>query len=39
LLASGFELHEIDLVKAALGDTAEVRRKGNWGLIIRTMIS
>jgi ribosomal protein L11 methyltransferase len=39
LLASGFELHEIDLVKAALGDTVKVRRKGNWGLIIQTMIS
>jgi ribosomal protein L11 methyltransferase len=39
LLASGFELYEIDMVKAALVGTAEVRRKGNWGLIIETMIS
>jgi ribosomal protein L11 methyltransferase len=38
LLVSGFELHEIDMVKAAIGDTAEVRRKGNWGLIVDTMI-
>src|SRR5580692_6095646 len=34
LLASGFELHEIDMVKAALGGDGKVRRKGNWGLII-----
>jgi ribosomal protein L11 methyltransferase len=39
LLVSGFELYEIDTVKAAFGDTADVRRKGNWGLIIETMIS
>lgn len=36
LLASGFELHEIDMVKAALGGAGEVRRKGNWGLVIET---
>ena len=37
LLASGFELHEIDWVKQALeksfGDSGEIRRKGNWSLI------
>jgi ribosomal protein L11 methyltransferase len=33
LLASGFELHEIDMVKTALGG-GEIRRKGNWGLIV-----
>jgi ribosomal protein L11 methyltransferase len=38
LLVSGFELYEIDLVKAAFRDTAEVRRKGNWALIAASMI-
>jgi ribosomal protein L11 methyltransferase len=38
LLASGFELHEIDMVKAALGGMAKVRRKGNWGLIVGSVI-
>lgn len=38
LLASGFELHEIDLVNAALGGAGEIRRKGNWGLVIATMV-
>jgi ribosomal protein L11 methyltransferase len=38
LLASGFELHEIDLVKAALGGAGKVRRKGNWGLIINSRL-
>jgi len=33
LLASGFELHEIDEVRAAF-EGGEVRRKGNWGLIV-----
>lgn len=33
LLASGFELHEIDQVKAALPLAREVRQKGNWALI------
>ncbi len=37
LLASGFELHEIAMARAVLGG-GEVRRKGNWGLIIRPMI-
>ena len=39
LLVSGFELHEIDMVKAAVGSAAKTRRRGNWGLIIKTMIS
>jgi ribosomal protein L11 methyltransferase len=34
LLASGFESHEIDAVRAALPEAVEVRRKGNWGLIV-----
>jgi len=33
LLASGFEEHEIELVKTALPGTPEVRRKRNWGLL------
>ncbi len=33
LLASGFEAHEVDLVKAALPRTKEVRRKGTWALV------
>ena len=33
LLASGFELQEVDAVKAALGAVREVRTKGNWALI------
>jgi ribosomal protein L11 methyltransferase len=38
LLASGFELHEIDLVKTALAGQIEIRRKGNWALIIKSML-
>jgi len=34
LLASGFEVHEVDAVRGALGDVAEVRHKGNWALIV-----
>ena len=33
LLASGFEVPEIDQVRAALGNVREVRTKGNWALI------
>jgi ribosomal protein L11 methyltransferase len=33
LLASGFELHEIDAVRATLPRAREVRTKGNWALI------
>ena len=33
LLASGFELQEVDAVKAALSAVREVRTKGNWALI------
>ena len=32
LLTSGFEVHEVDLVKGALPQTKEVRRKGAWAL-------
>ena len=34
LLASGFELHEVEQVKAALPTAREVREKGNWALIV-----
>ena len=34
LLASGFELHEVEQVKAALPPPREVREKGNWALIV-----
>ena len=34
LLASGFEVPEIELVKAALGVVREVRRKGNWAMVV-----
>ena len=34
LLASGFEAHDVDLVKAALPRTTEVRRKGTWALAV-----
>jgi ribosomal protein L11 methyltransferase len=34
LLASGFELHEIEQVQAALPPAREVRRKGNWALVV-----
>lgn len=34
LLASGFELHEVDQVRAALGTVREVREKGNWALAV-----
>jgi ribosomal protein L11 methyltransferase len=33
LLASGFEAHEVELVKAALPQVIEVRRKGTWALV------
>jgi ribosomal protein L11 methyltransferase len=34
LLASGFEVHEIPQVRAALPEAREVRQKGNWALIV-----
>jgi ribosomal protein L11 methyltransferase len=34
LLASGFEAHEVDLVKIALPQVREVRRKGTWALAV-----
>jgi len=34
LLASGFEVQEVDLVRAALPPAREVRRKGNWTLLV-----
>jgi ribosomal protein L11 methyltransferase len=34
LLASGFELHEVEQVKAALPPLREVRENGNWSLIV-----
>ncbi len=33
LLASGFEVHEVEAVRAALQGSAEVRVKGSWALI------
>ena len=33
LLASGFELNEVETVKAALPQPSEVQQKGNWALI------
>ena len=34
LLASGFEAHEVEQVRASLPDTREVRQKGKWALIV-----
>jgi ribosomal protein L11 methyltransferase len=34
LLASGFEAHEADAIRAALPPAREIRRKGNWALAI-----
>ena len=34
LLASGIEAHEIDAVRAALPEAREVRRKGDWALLV-----
>jgi ribosomal protein L11 methyltransferase len=34
LLASGFEVHEVEQVRAALGELREVRTKGNWALAV-----
>ncbi|MBZ5621823.1 MAG: 50S ribosomal protein L11 methyltransferase [Acidobacteriia bacterium] len=34
ILASGFELHEVDRVKAAFPPAREVRNKGGWALIV-----
>jgi ribosomal protein L11 methylase PrmA len=33
LLASGFELNEVDQVQQALGHFGDVRHKGTWALI------
>jgi ribosomal protein L11 methyltransferase len=33
LLVSGFEVHEIDLVRAAFSRAAKISIKGNWGLV------
>jgi hypothetical protein len=34
LLASGFEHHEVDQVKAALPSAREVRQKRTWALLV-----
>jgi ribosomal protein L11 methyltransferase len=34
LLVSGFELHEVEQIKAALPSPREVREKGNWALVV-----
>ena len=36
LLASGFELGEVDQVRAVLPPAAEIRQKGNWALAVTT---
>lgn len=33
LLASGFEIHEVDAVRSALPEPGDVRTKGNWALL------
>ncbi len=38
LLASGFELAEVEQIKAALGCVTEIRQKRNWALAIASMI-
>ena len=35
VLASGFELNEVDQVNAALGGSSEIHTKGNWALAVR----
>jgi len=34
LLASGFETHEVETIRAALPRVAEIRSKGNWALAV-----
>jgi ribosomal protein L11 methylase PrmA len=34
LLASGFEVHEVEQVRAALPQAREVRHKGKWALVV-----
>ena len=34
LLASGFEIHEVEQVRASLPAAREVRQKGNWALLV-----
>jgi ribosomal protein L11 methylase PrmA len=34
LLASGFEAHEVEQVRAALREAREVRHKGKWALVV-----
>jgi ribosomal protein L11 methylase PrmA len=34
LLASGFEAHEVEQVRAALPEAREVRHKGKWALVV-----
>lgn len=34
LLASGFEAHEVEQVRAALPEAREARQKGNWALLV-----
>ena len=34
LLASGFETHEVEQVRAALHEVREVRHKGKWALVV-----
>ena len=34
LLASGFEIDEVEMIRAALPEAAEIRSKGNWALAV-----
>jgi ribosomal protein L11 methyltransferase len=34
LLVSGFETHEVEMIRAALPRAIEIRRKGNWALAV-----
>jgi len=36
LIASGFNVSEVDAVKAALGNVLEVRSKGEWAMVVRS---
>jgi hypothetical protein len=34
LLASGFEIDEVEMIRAALPRATEIRTKGNWALAV-----
>jgi ribosomal protein L11 methyltransferase len=39
VLASGFELQEVDQVRAALGGSSEIYTKGNWALAVENALT